>query len=227
MRRFGLYAVVFALTLLLRKVPVVGEVFRIPLLGFYFTAILFTLLLTKVVVWVWEADKQLKLVRQLGAVDTPYNQGKLGALILSQGRHRRAVPYLERAVEGEPESPEWHYRLGLARLGSGDLEGARRALERAAELNEEHAYGGALLRLAEVDTRLGNPKLAFEWLERFEHNHGPSPESALRRGLALKAGGHSAEAGKAFEEVRQLARQFAEHGRKDQRRWVLRSYLGR
>jgi tetratricopeptide (TPR) repeat protein len=227
LRLVGFFILVLILLQVLSHVPIVGAIFRIPFLGFWITAILLSAWLSRFAAQSLDRRKQKALMRQLGAVETPHNLGKLGSLLEQQGRHKQAIGYLERAAEGEPESAEWHYRLGCARLGAGDAPGALEALGRAVAINEEHAYGEVLLRSAEAATRNGAPEQAFELLARFERNHGPNPESAYRRGLALRAHGAKDQAALAFAEVSTLAGEMAEYHRKGSTRWVLRAFLAR
>jgi len=64
-------------------------------------------------------------------------------------------------------------------------------------------------------------------LDRFDINHGPSPESAYRRGVALKKSGRAADARESFRHVGQLAERAARFQKKQQRGWVLRAWLAR
>jgi tetratricopeptide (TPR) repeat protein len=166
-------------------------------------------------------------VRTLSAVESAHNQGKLGALLLSRGRAREALVHLELAVSGEPRVAEWHYRLGLARLALRDAAGALAALERCVALEEEHAYGVAQLRRAECLQRLTRHAEALDVLALQERNHGPSPESAYRRGCAERALGRRAEARVAFAEVGELARRATRYQRRGATLWALRATLAR
>ena len=227
LRLAGFFVLVLLALAVLRELPLVGRVFRVPLLGFWLTAILVSVAASKLAADALDRRRQRALARSLGSVETPRNQGKLGALLLAQGHARRAVPPLERAVAGEPDSVEWHYRLGLARLSTGDAAGATSALARAVEMNEEHAYGAARLRLAEARAKAGDPEGALEDLRRFEASHGPNPESAYRRGAVLRRLGRRDEARGAFDEVRRLGRDLAGYQRSGATGWILRASLAR
>jgi len=223
LRLIGFFVLVLVLLQVLRALPVVGGVFQVPLLGFWLTAILLSVLFSKLAADALDRRKANALQRQLGAVDTPHNKGKLGVLLLTQRRYRKALPYLEQAYDGEPESTEWAYRLGVARLRSGDHDGAVEALERAIATNEEYAYGQVRMRLAETLAKRGDHEQALACLERFELNHGPNPESAFRRGSSLRALGRKPDARAAFEEVARLASQLARFQRKGAAVWVARA----
>lgn len=226
LRLAGFFALVLVALALLRQVPYVGGLFH-GLFGFWIGAILLSALLT------WASGVLLRRrrlavrVRELGHVDSPHNQGKLGALLLAHGRGASAVEPLRLAVAGEPQATEWHYRLGCALLAAGEPAEAIEPLQRAVELEEEHAYGAVLLRLAEALTRAGRPEAALAAIERFEKNHGPSPESAYRTGVALRGLGQKTEARAAFARVSELAAKAAAYQRGANRGWVLRALLAR
>ncbi len=226
-RLVGFFLLVVAVFIVLTNVPILGAIFRIPFIGFWLALILVSLGLSKLAQGAIARRRMRALERQLGAVETPHNQGKLGVLHASRGGHRQAIQCLQRAIGGEPEFAEWHYRLGVSQLATSDLAGARMALERTIELKEDHAYGEALLRLAEVQTRQGEGESALGSLARYERAHGPNPESAYRRGRALRTLGKKEEARAAFREVGELARRQAHYQRRSAARWVLRAYAAR
>lgn len=211
----------------LRHLPVVGALFRIPLLGFYFAAVIVAGLASRWTAAALDRKRERDLEARLGAVDTPHNKGKLGQLLASQGRYARALPLLEEAAAGEPELAEWHYRLGCAYLRSGRSREAVDSLSRAIAIDEEHGYGAAMLALSQALLAQGRAAEALEAVERFERNHGPSPESAYRRGLALRAAGGTEAARAAFAEVAPLASQAAGYQRRSARGWVLRAFVAR
>lgn len=220
------FVAVFALVALLRALPGVGGWFG-GFWSYWLVAIALAWALTAAGAR-WAARRKLAAqLRALGDVESAHNQGKLGALLLAHGRAARALPHLERAASGESDVPEWSYRLGQALAACGRHADAVRALERAAALDEEHAYGAVQLALAAARQSAGDPGGALDALAVFERNHGPSPESACRRGLALHAAGRRDEARAAFAQVSELARRAARFQRACNRRWVLRAWLAR
>lgn len=227
MRFLGYFFLVFATLWILRQIPVLGSIFDVPLLGFFLSAMVVSLVFARVGSLAVDRRKLGSETRRLGAVDTPHNRGKLGSLLLSSHQARKAIPHLEAAVEGEPEVAEWSFRLGQAYLEIGDAEAAVAALERAVSLDEEHAYGGVLLYLARAGRVAGNHQASLEALERFERNNGPSAESAFRRAQALKALGRRDEAGASFSEVGRLASQAPKYQRAEARGWAARAALAR
>jgi tetratricopeptide (TPR) repeat protein len=208
-------------------VPVIGWILRIPLIGFWVVALGLSLFLTKFGNAALDRRKRAVFVRRLGAVDTPHNMGKLGSLFVAQGRHRSALPYLDRAVAGEPEVAEWHYRRGCAQFALRQLEPALASMQRALELDDEHAYGETRMMEARCLAGLGRHQealVAFETLERY---HGPSPESAYRRGVVLKALGRKEEARASLDEVTELARSGAKYQERHSAEWIWRARWAR
>jgi Flp pilus assembly protein TadD len=225
LRLAGFFVATLVVLHFLRLVPVIGHVFDIPILGFWGAAILVSAAASKLADAALSRRRMHRRLRDLGHVETPHNQGKLGTLLAGDGRNREAIPHLERAVLGEPNVAEWRYRLGCALLRTRRPAEAAAALEQAAAIDEEHAYGAVLARLAEARLAAGNPEGALEAIRRRERNHGPDAESAYRRGLAEKAIGRKAEARASFAETRKLAGSAARFQRAQARKWAFLSYF--
>jgi len=226
LRLLGFFVLVLVARFVLGYVPVVGGFLRATgFFGLWITAILVGFGLSQLGTLFLRRRRDRANMRALAAVDSPHNHGKLGALLLAQGRLRRALVHLEAAAAGEAEVAEWHYRLGATRLALGRPAEALPELERAVEIDEEHAYGAALMRLAEARAATGAQAEALADFERLERNHGPSPESAFRRGAALKALGRKDEARSAFAEVAELARHAARYQRREAGLWVVRARI--
>lgn len=203
MGRFLLFfAAVIFLTRVLAGIPFVGRLFQIPFLGFWFTAILLSLVIARAGTEALDRRARKSLEKSLGAVDTPHHKGKLGALLLAQGRAKKAVPLFEAAAEGDPESLEWRYRLGLARLrAGGDPRAALDALDSVLAEDDEYAFGEAMLASARAAQAAGFPDNAAERVARFERDQGPSPESVLLRAEVLKGQGRRKEAMSTLDEL--------------------------
>jgi tetratricopeptide (TPR) repeat protein len=228
LRVLGFFLLAVLLAALLGHVPVIGPLFRhTGVFGLFAAAALLSYGATKWGERVLQARKLEAEVRALGALDNARNQGKLGTLFLLRGRARKALAPLTAAAAGEPEVAEWHYRLGLARLELGDVTEALTAFERCVALEEEHAYGNALLRRAECLQRLGRPADALGALEQHERNHGESPEGSFRRGRALAGLGRKPEARRAFERVVELAAKATRYQRAAATGWALKARLAR
>ena len=226
LRLLGFFVLITILMRVLQNVPVIGGLFH-GFIGFWATAIGLVLLMNHYSRVALERRRTNVQIHDLGNVDRPHNQGKLGSLLLAGGRPGKAVPHLEQAVEGEPDVTEWHFRLGTALLALGRNEEAVASLGRAAEMNEEYGYGGVQLRLSEANLAAGDSDAALAQLDVFDRNHGPNPESAYRRGLALKKAGRRQEAGESFARVGELARGAARFQRREAQKWVFRAMLAR
>jgi tetratricopeptide (TPR) repeat protein len=225
LRLAGFFVATLVVLHVLRLVPVIGHVFDIPILGFWGAAILVSAAASKLADSAWKRRRMQHRLRDLGHVETPHNQGKLGSLLAGEGRHKEAIAHLERAVAGEPNVAEWRYRLGCALLRTRRPAEAAAALERAAAIDEEHAYGAVLARLAEARLAAGDAEGALEAIRRRERNHGADAESAYRRGLAEKAIGRKVEARASFAETRRLAGSAARFQRAQARKWAFLSYF--
>ena len=80
-----------------------------------------------------------------------YPLAALGTIALKRGRYREAKQYLEQA-SGNGSEPPLMRQLALARLGTGDAEGADKALREAGE----SPYGGIDQELLDHVRRLGD-----------------------------------------------------------------------
>ena len=85
-----------------------------------------------------------------------------------------------------------------------------------------------LLKPRSLDGRPAKPMAySIETIARFERNHGPSPESAYRRGCAHRALGRREDERGAFAEVGRLARQSARYQRGEAAKWARLALLAR
>jgi tetratricopeptide (TPR) repeat protein len=226
LRLLGFFVLALGLSALLSSLPVVGGWFG-GFVGFWISAIVLSVALTRVTVALAQRRKLTRELRRLGEVESPHNQGKLGALLLAYGKPRKSVAHLAAAAAGEPERAEWRFRLGAAQLECGQPQAALEALESAARMDPEHAYGEVQLLLSEARLACGAPESALEALDAFERNHGASPESSFRRGQALRRMGRKGEARACFARASELARKAAQFQRARNRPWVWRAWLAR
>jgi len=214
------------LSQILGHLPLIGGLFaRTGILGLWITALLLAWGVSKWGERAVRVSASRNELRRLLAVDTPHNHGKAGSLLYAQGRRRAALSHLEAAAAGEPEVADWHYRLGRCRADLGELDEGITSLQRAVELDPEHAYGAAQLRLAEALSRRGDEEEALAALATFDRNHGSSPESCYRRGKALSALGRSEEARAAYDEVGRLADDATRYQAREARMWAFKARL--
>lgn len=209
LRLIGWFVLVLVVLQVLRLVPGIGRIFDVPLLGFWLAAIVVAAVGAFGAERLARSRRLKSQIRSLGQTDTPHNRGKLGAVLLANGRAREALPHLEAAARGEPERLEWRYREAGARAALGDPRGAASVLRQVVAQDEDHAFGAALLKLAEAELASRDAAASLAAVERYERSRGTTPESAYRRGLALKAAGERDAAARAFDEVATSARHVA------------------
>lgn len=226
-RFLGYFLLVFVALTLLRQVPVLGGIFRIPLFGFFLAAVVVSVVAARAGEALASRNKMQRQLKELGEVDTPQRRGKLGRLLLANGRAAQAVEPLRDAVAQDPETADWHYRLGMALLQTGAADEAVESLKDARSLDESFAYGGVHLQLSEALDAVGEGEAALESLDRFEKLQGVTPESAYRRGRVLKGLGRIAEAKAALGSVASLASGVPKYQRGEARIWAWRAFWGK
>ncbi len=218
---------VFAFTLLFRELPLVGGLFRVPLFGFFLTAILLSTVGARAAQWIAQRRALSRDLADLGIVDTPNMRGKLGRLLLLNGRPRQALEPLSEALAADETDLEWTYRLGMARRLVGEAQEATRLLARVTQVDERYAYGEPWLQLALCHLDLGKPTQAVEALERFERLQGATPQQVFWLGCAIKASGRKEDARAVFNRLPELVKQAPKYQRAAARQFLLRSYLTR
>jgi tetratricopeptide (TPR) repeat protein len=225
-RLIGFFVLVVVISSLLGHVPWIGPIFRSTgCIGIWLTAMALSWVLTWAGNRAYLMKKDSAEIQRLEVVESAYNHGKIGSLLLAQGRTKKALAHLERAAEGEPEVAEWHYRLGTALLALRHGPEAIAALERAVAIDEEHAYGAAQMRLAEALASVDRHDEALRALQIVERNHGPSPESAYRAGAVHRARGYRDAARQSFRRVDEIAARAVGYQKREATRWSLRAKL--
>lgn len=94
----------------------------------------------------------------------------LGSMLLKQEQFAEAKPYLQKAVEINPQSAEAHFRLGCVLEREGDPPSAVAELKRAIQLDAHLA--SAHYRLAQLYRQLGNSNEAERELLSFQKLSG-------------------------------------------------------
>jgi tetratricopeptide (TPR) repeat protein len=215
---------VLAFHALLQRVPVVGPFFRgTGLFGLWIAAILLSLLFTRIGARLVRSRRSALEIGRLAAVGSAANRGKIGALLLADGRARAALSHLEAARAGEPDVAEWHARAGQAHLALRARDEAQACFERALQIDPEHGYGRTRMQLAALHTRAGRREQALAELGELESRHGPSAESACRRGRILARLGERAGARAAFAEPLELAARAPRYQRARAEVWAWRA----
>lgn len=104
----------------------------------------------------------LELEREVELSASYQNRVNAGFALLEEREPRRALRHFEAALRTHPREREALYGLGLARLGSEDLDGAVEALSRLVERSFAYEDYNAALALAEAHFRAARPHEAFE-----------------------------------------------------------------
>lgn len=136
-------------------------------------------------------DAEAMLVRAGAVAESPTTWRNLGVVRLAAGRPRDAIAPLARAAEAEDDIAL--QLLGRALGLSGDVEGARRALEGAATRARRDPARAAdvALELAALELEAGQPDRAVATLER-ALDLGPAGETRRRLERALATALHAA-----------------------------------
>jgi tetratricopeptide (TPR) repeat protein len=234
LRLIGFFLLVIVTMQVLTILPVVGPLMQsLGFFGFWFVAMFVGWYLNALGAGLLAKRKFSASVRELGNVDTPRNQGKLGVLLLESGKPRAAIEPLLVAYRAQPESQEWRYGLGRAYLAVSSYDDSAEHFQAVATLDASYGYGRVLLGLAEArigtatETNQKGADIALQALDRHDQDRGANPESALLRGLAFKHLGRKDEARAAFETVGGLARNLPPAYRRRAFPYQVRAFFAR
>jgi tetratricopeptide (TPR) repeat protein len=94
-----------------------------------------------------ELDLALKLAQSAAEQfpDRPEVQDTLGWVYYRKELPSLAIRPFEHSIENDPDNPMYHYHLALAYAKSGDVQQARRAVEKALTLKPDFADARRLL----------------------------------------------------------------------------------
>jgi tetratricopeptide (TPR) repeat protein len=228
LRLVGFFAIVLVAYRLLSAMPVVGPIlWRLGFIGYWVVAILVSAVLARVGERLLARARLRKRMQELGNVETPNNQGKLGLMLLQGGRVRAAVPHLEAAFAGQPEVTDWAFGLGRAMLTLGKYEEAGRYFARVVTDDPQHGYGAAYTGLAEAALALGRAEGALEALDTHKSYHGVNPTALYLRGRALLDLGRKDEAREAFGAVLDMGKDLPKFQRKGYLGLALKAMVAR
>jgi tetratricopeptide (TPR) repeat protein len=152
-------------------------------------------------------------------------RAQLGEIWLAKRRPRRAIPMFEHALERDRGSAELHYLLGLARLRSGDAEGALAPLSEALAKEPKVRYGSAYLAIGEALAKLGRLDEAIDAFERFIKINTSSLEGCARLAAARSKKGDEPGAADARKQAFDTYRVLPPFQRRKQVGWWLRLKL--
>ncbi len=152
-------------------------------------------------------------------------RAELGEIWFAKRRPRRAIPMFEHALQRDPESAELKYLLGLARLRSGDAEGALAPLSEALATAPKVRYGSAYLAIGDALAKVGRIDDAIEAFERFVKINTSSLEGYGKLAAARARKGDEAGARDARNQAFETYRVLPAFQRRKQLGWWLRLKL--
>lgn len=141
------------------------------------------------------------LKRKIHNMNKPHHMAQLGQLYLRQGRRAKAIPWLEKTLEAEPEHLEATYRLGLCLFDEGKYDQAVEYLEKVHRIKPDHDYGHAYLRLAQTHQRLGNVERSSEVYDLLLRFYPGQPEGTYDYALLRAEQGDLEKATKLMRDV--------------------------
>jgi len=151
----------------------------------------------------------------------------LAVIWLERLRPRRALELLDEARRRHPDDAELLYLTGLARLRSGDAEGALAPLVRAVEIDPRVRFGEPYLVAAEALASLDRLEEAEDALDRYTDVSSSSLEGWVRLADVRKRRGDAKGAGEALNEALATWKQVPGYRRRGEFGWLLRAYWAR
>jgi len=145
----------------------------------------------------------------------------LALLWLERLRPGRALELLDEARRRAPDDAELLYLTGLARLRSGDAEGALAPLVRCVEIDPRLRYGDPYLAAAEALMSLNRLEEAEDAAERFTHANSSSIQGYVVLAEIRARRGDQAGARKAIREALDTWRQLPRYRRRGEFRYWL------
>jgi tetratricopeptide (TPR) repeat protein len=180
----------------------------------------------------WVLVKTFGRIQTLGAQigANPANvsaRRDLAELWLERLRPRRALSLLDQARQRDPNSAELLYLTGVARLRSGDAEGALEPLIKAVEIDARIRFGEAYLAAAEALVTLSRFEEAADVLERYVNVNSSSVQGFVWLSEVRRQRGDREGARKALREALATWSQVPGFRRRAELRWWLRAQLVR
>jgi predicted Zn-dependent protease len=151
----------------------------------------------------------------------------LAVLWLERLRPRRALELLDQARLRHPDDAELLYLTGLARLRSGDAEGALEPLVKAVDVDPRVRFGEPYLVAAEALTKLGRLEEAEDALERYTSVSSSSMQGWVRLAQVRRQRGDAPGAADALREAQATWRSVPGYQRRGQWGWWARAQWAR
>jgi tetratricopeptide (TPR) repeat protein len=180
----------------------------------------------------WVLVKTFGRIQALGAQISanPANvtaRRDLAELWLERLRPRKALSLLDEARQRDPNSAELLYLTGVARLRSGDAEGALEPLIKAVEIDARIRFGEAYLAAAEALVTLGRFEEAEDAIERYVNVNSSSVQGFVWLSEVRRRRGDREGAREALREALATWSQVPGFRRRAELRWWLRAQLAR
>jgi predicted Zn-dependent protease len=149
----------------------------------------------------------------------------LAMLWLERLRPGRALALLDEARVRDPENAELLYLTGVARLRSGDAEGALEPLVKAVELDPRVRYGDPYLIAAEALMKLNRLEEAEDALDRYVASNSSSLQGYVRLAEVRKRRGDHEGSKRALREASDTWTQLPRYRRRVELGWRLRAFF--
>jgi predicted Zn-dependent protease len=151
----------------------------------------------------------------------------LAVLWLERLRPRRALSLLDEARTRTPDDPELLYLTGLARVRSGDAQGAIEPLVRAVDLDPRVRFGEPYLIAAEALMALDRLEEAEDALDRYVSTNSSSLQGYVRLAAVRRRRGDAEGSRRALKEALDTWSQLPRYRRRTEVGWWLRAWVAR
>ncbi|MEM6959934.1 MAG: tetratricopeptide repeat protein [Myxococcota bacterium] len=147
----------------------------------------------------------------------------LASIYLERSRAKKALTVLAPALEREPENAELLYLQGVARLRSGDADGALEPLVKAANVDPGIRFGDTYRVAGDALMKLKRHEQAIDAYEHFTDQNSSSIEGWVKLSLAHRSSGEEKPAEKALGEARRTWSVLPGYKRRLEWRWRVRA----
>lgn len=151
----------------------------------------------------------------------------LARILLERLRPRRALALLDAARENHQNDPELLYLTGVARLRSGDAEGAIAPLVKAVEIEPRLLFGEPYRVAGDALNRLNRLEEAEDAYERYVKTNSSSVEGFTRLAEVRRSRGDVEGARAAVNEAITTFWQVPAYKRRQEVGWWLRAHVAR
>jgi predicted Zn-dependent protease len=151
----------------------------------------------------------------------------LAEIWLQRLRPRRALALLDEARVRAPDDAELLYLTGVARLRSGNAEGALEPVVKAVEVDPRVRFGEPYLVAAEALMKLDRLEEAEDALDRYVASNSSSLQGYVRLAEVHSRRGNKEASKKALREALDTFAQLPAYRRRVELGWWLRAWIAR